>query len=191
MSSTIVAVSIRREFTYQKLADCVLVPTKITVACRGVKSAGMQIHPLALPFGLLERVHVRGVDDVTLELIKVTGRSKVQGTEMLAVFSDSRDNQDAADPDIKLVKQLTGHSMQNRMVAAGAVVGVQLKFASEPPAEFFIDYYGANVLNSVAEARSEGPKYAFRLPPLTPQARMTRGLEPPTESSTTPPQPAQ
>lgn len=181
MTSTIRAVSLRRDFTYELLGDKVLVPTTITVSCTNeAKNKAIQMHPLALPFGLLERVKVTAATpfQCTIEIVKPTGRNKVTAPEILAVYADARDNQDAADPDLKLVRAWTGHVMQNRMIAAASVVGVLVGFTSDDvPDAFTVEYHGANVLDTVAEARSDGPKYAFRLPPLTPNARMMRGID--------------
>lgn len=185
MTSVITSVVLSREYEYEVLGDNVLVPTITTVKCTGVASRTVQVHPLALPFGLLERVRVYSSSPFkcTIELAKTCGRTKTEvlngdSAELLAVYADARDNQDAADPDLKLVRSLTGHVMQNRMIAAGSVVSILIAFVDcEIPPEFYVEYRGANVLGSLIEARSDGPRYAFKLPPLTPKARMDRGLE--------------
>lgn len=186
MTSVVTSVSIRRDFAYEVLGDRALVPTKIVVKCAGAASKTIQVHPLALPFGLLERVKVYAPEGVkfscTVELVKTTGRTKTEvlnetNAELCVVYGDSRDNQDGADEDLKTVKKLTGHVMTSRMIAAGSVVGVLIAFIDcDVPAEFFIDYIGANVV-PVSETRElDRPKFTFSLPPLTARARMSRGL---------------
>ena len=103
------------------------------------------------------------------------------GSEMCMVLNDAKDNQDAADDDLKAVFTNTKHFMNCRMIAAATIVRVLVTFSEEadapsPPAKFTIEYDGANVLTH-KEAASAGPRYAFQLPPMTARARMARNTK--------------
>ena len=201
MTCAITAVDIRKEFAYEALhADNVLVPTRITVRCitpPGTRK--VELSPLSLPFGLLERIRIRFADvestggdgvpspsppscTATIEVVKMSGRVKSQalhsGHDMCMVLNEAKDNQDAADVDLKAVFRATGHFMNCRMVAAASLIRVLVTFdgSEAVPSTFFLEYDGANVLTR-SEAASFGPKYAFQLPPLTARARMARNTK--------------
>ena len=190
MTSAITSVDIRKDYAYETLdATNVLVPTRISVRCEtppGTRK--VELNPLALPFGLLDKIRIRAADATcTIEVVKMSGRVKSEaltnGSEMSMVLNDAKDNQDAADPDLKTVFALTKHFMNCRMIAAASIVRVLITFSDEegssaPPAAFTIEYDGANVLTH-AEAAKAGPKYAFQLPPLTSRARMARNTKKP------------
>lgn len=180
MKSAITAVSIPNDYVYKRLTNTVLVPTKITVSVEPHGTRKVQLHPLALPFGFLDRVSVSAAGKqfrVKVEVMKATGHCN-SGTlnrnnnEFNVTYADTS-NEDAMDDDIVRAMDETGHCLKNRMIAAASIAYITLDFEDDIPDRFTVEYYGANALPAHA-ADAVGPKFPFLFPPMTPKARMER-----------------
>lgn len=184
MTSAITSVEVLKDFSYERLhSECILVSTRITVKCQIPSDKHkIELHPLSLPFGLLDRISITSSGGTafacTIEVLKTTGRVQSDtmhnGSQFALTYKDSKNNQDAADEDLRTVRDRTGHIMKSRMIAGASVARVLVTFSEDvpPPPEFFIHYYGANVLPTDTDITAA--RLPFQLPPLTAQARVNR-----------------
>ena len=184
MTSAISSVHVLDAFRYEQLnTENTLVSTRISVKCHiPCDKHKIELHPLSLPFGLLDRIQITSSAGTafacTIEVLKTTGRvtSDVMhnSSSFSLTYKDSKNNQDAADEDLRTVRERTGHILKSRMIAAASVARVLVSFSPDvpPPPEFFIHYYGANVVP--ANTDTTAARLPFHLPPLTAQARVNR-----------------
>lgn len=185
MSCGIVSLEMNPEYEYGLLPGThQLLPIVTTVACTGVTSILTQLDTSSLPFGLLDRVRVNVEVPYRVHVAKITGRKETprveHATAQSLVVGAMSSDQDAADPDLALVKATTGHAMAFRMMAAAGIVSMAIEFYQRPPpAEFTVTFYGANTVPlemtaaDVRERLGAKTKVPFGMSYLTPKQRLS------------------
>ena len=163
-----------------------LVPTQIRLEINNIRpgSRVLALPRTTLPFGMLESVRVIGMphdsQSISLRITKSTGiaecslagprwRTQIGTGGSASLFTA----QDAPDPDLRRVKDATGHVLTWRMLSASSIGDMVFTFGSQPPETLYVVFLGANAVQLDTE-HLERPK--LLLPPLTEAARL-RGLE--------------
>jgi hypothetical protein len=169
-----------------------LVPMKTCVLVKNIPSGTVKPLVLpteALPFGLVESISVEETRDPAskthgppppmppyrLHVMKTTGgRESLLYHNAAALKAGQRiprvslalgplaSDQDAAHPEIKRVKAVTGHAMGFRMIAAASITSLSIEPVTELPSAIMITYYGANVV--MGEGVSPPPLADFQAP---------------------------
>lgn len=197
MSSAIESLALG-SFNYRQLKEDgdVLVPFITTVLCKGVRHhlRIVNIHAAALPFGFLESLELqscteRPIPDFRIHLMKTTGQkvtSRCKRARTSVVYGEMNNDEDAADPDLKALKDSTNHELRFRMIAASPIVSLGIEFYAQPPESFRILYHGANVLDAGTEPEvarallADKKPVKLRFPPIPPGRRLaaaTRTLQ--------------
>ena len=195
-SASITGITVPEEYVYSSIDDGThthrLLPTAITVHVQGIQPRLrlLAVPEVALPFGLVEGVEVRGNDgylpDFRVHVMKTTGQrvtrrvTPVSGRcRVSVVCADMNTDQDAADQALASVKACTGHDMRFRMLAGNAVVSLAIEFYDVPPSSFCIVYHGANAVSHDVDAKAARAALGAKrplpllLPPISKQQRLS------------------
>jgi hypothetical protein len=173
------------EYVRMRGATHTLQPSQMRLGLTNVKPGTrvLTLPKTALPFGLLDTITLIGMPasmpPITLRVIKSTGIAECSLTgprwrcQVGVGNSTLFTAQDAADADLKLVRDTTGHCMTWRMLSGSSIGDMTFNFAEAPPASFIVVFGGANAVD-IASSTPEKPK--LLLPPLSPALRLS-GLE--------------
>lgn len=192
MTSAIDGIALDDSYTYPQLPGRThrLVPVVISVLCDGIPpdKRVVQLHTNALPFGLLEGVTVKperaGDAQVPfrVHLMKTSGRrvsGKVEHRDRVSVvFGEMGNTEDAAHPEVRAVKDKTGHVLAHRMLAASSIVHMGIEFYAAPPSKVRVQFHGANIVpadwddDRVRAALAARKRVPFELPPLSARQRL-------------------
>jgi hypothetical protein len=179
------------DWTYAESHSRKLVPVDVVVRCQGPPKPMFVLPYEVLPFGFLASVELVAVNDDTpiprhrIQLMKSTGMRASAPHEygrcINVTYRDMCNNEDAADPDFKLVTEETGHHLQHRTVPGTSIVGLAVEFYGPPPTTFDVVYHTANILQesgaNVYKARRKLAAHQavpLLFPPLTRERRMAR-----------------
>lgn len=196
-NASITGITIPEEYVYGCIDEGThthrLLPTVITVHITGIhpRLRLMAIPEVALPFGLIEGIELRGRDDESLpefriHVMKTTGQrvtrrvTPARGQGRVSILcAEMNTDQDAADAALASTKACTGHDMRFRMLAGNTIVSLAVEFYDVPPSSFNIMYHGANGVGADVDATSARGTMASKrplkllLPPISKQQRLS------------------